>query len=364
MPVLIVKVLDLLNDCVCTEGELLRNMLRSSPMLLFMLLMLLMAGCMSSPARTLLPGASEFKPQADTMPVNAPVSTTGCGHNSPVAAGVTVTMTIAAQPAESEGSSTRTYLLHLPRQYDDTLPLAVVLAFHGHGGSAAGMEQTSGFSSLADQQRFIAVYPQGLVQRFSTRTFWADIGPIDDGVDDVLYVSNILNDLQKTFCVDAHRMYATGFSNGGGMTILLACRLAGRIAAFAPISADSYTIPGGCHPGRPVPFLDIHGTADALLHYNGGSSGDNTDWPFPALPQFLRSWATRDGCTSGPLIFLQQQGQAGQPGVTGMQWTGCQGNVRVVHYRINGGGHQWPPAIEGHTPAEILWQFFRAYPLP
>jgi len=177
-------------------------------------------------------------------------------------------------------------------------------------------------------------------------------------------VSNILTDLQKTFCVDAHRIFATGFSNGGGMTILLACRLAGRIAAFAPISGDDYSIPGGCHPGRPVPLLDMHGTADPLLLYNGIPPSQNPDWPFPPVQQFLRTWATRDGCSGGPTIFLQQQRLAGQPGVTGMQWTGCQGNVLVVHYRIDGGGHQWPPAIAGRPPAETIWQFFQAYALP
>jgi polyhydroxybutyrate depolymerase len=77
-------------------------------------------------------------------------------------------------------------------------------------------------STLADAQNFIAVYPQGLIEPGTDKPFWAEIGPIDFGDDDVLFVSNILDDLQKNYCVDAHRIYATGFSNGGGMTTLLA----------------------------------------------------------------------------------------------------------------------------------------------
>jgi polyhydroxybutyrate depolymerase len=226
------------------------------------------------------------------------------------------------------------------------------------------MEASSGLSALADQQHFIAVYPQGLNERFTNIPFWADIGQIDYGINDVLFVSDLLDYLQRTFCVDAHRIYATGFSNGGGMTTLLACRLAGRIAAFAPMSGDHFAMPGGCHPGRPVPILYTHGSADPLVPYNGIPPDKRPDWPVPPVLEYLQTWAARDGCSSGPTIFLRQQGKAGQPGVTGMQWTGCQGNVRVVHYRIDGGGHRWPPLIGGHTPAQVMWQFFAQFTLP
>jgi polyhydroxybutyrate depolymerase len=320
----------------------------------------LLAGCASAsaPSQALLPGAGKYQPSVNTFPINAPVATAGCGHVSPILPGTSVTVTINAHPAEAIGMSTRTYRLHLPKHYNDTIPQAVILAFHGFGGTAEGMEGGSGFSALADAQGFIAVYPQGLPQPHTAKPFWAEIGPIDYGVDDVLFVSDILSDLQKKLCVDAHRIYATGFSNGGGLTTLLACRLAGRIAAFAPISGNNYAIPGGCHPGRPVSILDIHGSADTLLPYNGIPPSVNPDWPLPPVMQYLREWAERDGCTTGPTIFLHA------PKVTGIRWTGCQDNVSVMHYRIEGGGHSWPPLITRRTPAEVLWQFFSQYRLP
>ena len=335
-------------------------------MAIFLVSIFLLASCSNSPsaAKSSMAGGSEYQSPADSLPVNSAVVTTGCGHTSPVSAGISVKMTVAVDPAESEGNSTRTFLLHLPKQYDDTRPMAVILVFHGHGGNASGMEQGSGISTLADQQHFIAVYPQGLTERFTNISFWADIGQIDYGINDVLFVSDLLNYLQRTFCVDAHRIYATGFSNGGGMTTLLACRLAGRIAAFAPMSGDHFAIPGGCHPGRPVPILYTHGTADPLVPYNGSPPSKTPDWPVPPVLQYLQTWAARDGCSSGPTIFLQQAGKSGQPGVTGMQWTRCQGNVRVVHYRIDGGGHRWPPVIEGQPAALVMWQFFSQFTLP
>lgn len=322
------------------------------PLAPVLILCLVLIGCVSSgqsasPTIINAPNVNCYSPPTDTIPVNHLVATTGCGKVSPVAPGSSINVTIAAHPAESIGYTSRRFRIHVPRNYDDTRAVGVVLAFHGYGGSAAGMEGGSVFSTLADQQDFLALYPQGLLNKQTHKPFWAEIGPIDYGVDDVLFVSDILNDVQQKYCIDARRIYATGFSNGGGVTNLLACRLAGRIAAFAPLSANAYAIPGGCHPGRPVPLLDMHGTADPLLPYNGIPTSVHPDWPLPSLSVYMQTWATLDGCRHGPNIFLCE------PKVTGMQWTCCQGNVSVVHYRIN-----------GKTPAGVMWQFFSLYPLP
>ncbi|MEO8971867.1 MAG: PHB depolymerase family esterase [Ktedonobacteraceae bacterium] len=327
---------------------------------LFLLGTLLITSCSTpnQPASTQTTVGGSALSQSYTGPINKPVTTTGCGRVSPVAAGSSANETIAVNPAVSEGFHSRMYRVHVPVSYALNHPQAVVLAFHGFGGDASGMDLGSGFSPLADQQDFIAVYPQGLPQGVGGRPFWASVGPIDFGVDDVLFVSDVLNDLQSKFCVDTHRIYVTGFSNGGGMSGFLACRLAGRIAAFAPLSGNFYDPPGGCHPGRPVPMLDFHGSADPLLPYNGIPTSQNAAWPLPSIPQWLQTWATRNGCTTGPTIFLRQ------PNATGEQWTGCADNATIVHYRIEHGGHAWPPAIAGQSADAIIWHFFQAHPLP
>jgi polyhydroxybutyrate depolymerase len=323
-----------------------------------------LAGCdlfaapATSPAHTVARAfpPSAFPSYADTIPVNSIVPTTGCGQAAPVRPGSSVDETIRAHPAVSEGFATRRYRLHVPATYRADKPIPVVLIFHGHGGSAASMEGT-GFSQLADQQNFLAVYLQGLPQGVGGPSFWADIGPIDYGIDDVLFVSDVLTTLQKEFCVDAHRIYATGFSNGGGMTWLLACRLAGRIAAFAPVAGDHYPPPGGCQPGRPVSVLEINGTADQLVPYNGIPTYEERAWPESSIPQLMQTWAARDGCTAGPVVFLHDAK------TIGMQWTGCRGQAVVMHYRMLGEGHTWPGRIGAMTGTEAIWQFFRAHPL-
>jgi len=316
--------------------------------LLLLLMLSLLIGCTSlSPA----PPSTHHQTIINTPAI------TGCGHTSPITAGTSTPITIPVNPATSEGHHTRTFIVHVPATYDSRHSYAVVLFFHGYGGHVTDMDRSSGFSQLADKQDFLAVYPQGLPDGKTGTPFWAHVGAIDYGIDEAAFVNTLLDTLQTRFCIDTQRIYATGFSNGGGMTNFLACRLAGRIAAFAPISGNFYALPGGCHPGRPVPILDFHGTKDGVLPYMGIPVSKNAAWPLPSIPQWLQTWADRDGCTQGPTIFLHQTN------VTGEQWNGCRGDATVIHYRIEGGGHTGPPPINGHSNAEVIWNFFRVYHL-
>ncbi len=205
------------------------------------------------------------------------------------------------------------------------------------------------------------MYPQGVVGP-DGKNGWSTYGKRDPSVNDVLFFSDLLTTLQQRLCVDAQRIYATGISNGGGMTNLLACQLSGRIAAFAPVAAAIYPIPGGCHPTRPVPYMEFHGTSDPLVSYNG-----RPVLQFLPVMQTMQDWAKRDSCTSGLSTFFQQAD------VTGLKWTNCQGGVTVQHYRIDRGGHTWPGAtipepvlgVTTHTisATPLGWQFFQHYQL-
>ncbi len=325
------------------------------------LLVVLLSGCrrLASSASVSVPGTSV--PSATTTAsithsgiVSTPIATTGCGKASPVAAGSTADLTLTS------GGLQRTYRLHVPTTYNLDRETPLVLDIPGHGETALQQEHYSAYSALADQQNFLVVYPQGVVGP-DGKLGWATYGKNDPTVNDVLFFSDLLTAVQQQWCVDARRIYATGISNGGGMTNLLACQMAGRITAFAPVAAAIYPIPGGCHPARPVPYLEFHGTSDPLVRYTG-----NTVLQFLPVMQTMQDWATRDGCSSGPSTFFQQAD------VTGFEWTNCQGGVIVQHYRIAGGGHTWPGAIiptplgaTTHTisATTLGWQFFQRYQL-
>jgi polyhydroxybutyrate depolymerase len=297
-------------------------------------------------------------PAADAAGADADqrLASAGCRGRPPVRPGRAVDLTVPADPALAAGARSRGYRVHVSAGYLHGHPMPAVLFFHGYGGSAADMDAGSGLSELADRQGFLAVYPQGTSVQGGSR-FWANAGRVSLGVDDLRFTADVLNDLQGRLCVDPARVYAGGFSAGGGVAAWLACELAGRIAAVATASGQLVAEPGGCRPSRPVPILAVHGTGDPVIPYGGRPADPDSPLRLPALPAWLAGWAARDGCTVDSAVFLDSLE------VTGMRWSGCRGGAEVVHYRINGGGHPAPRTIAGRSFAEVLWDFFASHQL-
>lgn len=276
----------------------------------------------------------------------------GCGKPSLVAPGTSANETIFSNGLQ------RIYRLHIPLGYRDTVQHTLVMNFHGHGSNAIREEQLTGMSQIADQDDFIVVYPQGTVGP-DHNTGW-NTGPWSyPHVNDVLFVSDLLNHLEATLCVNLQRVYATGFSNGGSLTNVLACKLSDRIAAFAIVSGGMHPVAGGCNPSRPVSIMEFHGTNDHVVPYTGNLQNDDE----PPITQWLASWAVRDNCAHYPVIFFNRDD------VLGERWPLCQDSAVIIHYRIHGEPHQWPTVdftgIGGHvvSASDLIWQFFQEHPL-
>lgn len=284
----------------------------------------------------------------DTPPGSA--SRTGCGQTPTIAIG-----TSANQPVVS-GSHQRSYRLHVPTGYDANTLTPLVLAFHGDGSSGQELEAYTKLSTTADTNDFLVAYPDGLPGADGT-TAWGGVGANMPAIDDVHFVSDLIDQLSSAYCVDARRIYATGFSRGGGMTALLACTLSDRIAAFAPVSGAFFSsIESGCAPSRPVPILDFHGSADDVVPYAGGGSED-----FLAVPTWLADWAARDGCATRPKPLDAPSG------VEEEQWISCSSDSTVIHYLVLGAGHSWPGGNSDPQQidaARIIWSFLQQYSLP
>jgi polyhydroxybutyrate depolymerase len=301
----------------------------------------------------LLAGCGSKKPP-ETNVKQAPSSImNGCNKPAPFTPGTSVN-----EPLLSDGSM-RYYRLHIPRDYNSYRAQPLVLNFHGHGSNTLIYEQLTGMSLLADRYNFIIAYPQGTVGR-DLRTGW-NTGPSNyPHINDVDFVSALITHLQNTLCVNPQRIYAAGFSNGGGMTNVLACQLSNRIAAFAIVSGGMHPVANGCHPERPIPLLEFHGTNDHTVPYNGNPLNDDE----PNIPQWLAGWAMKNGCASTPKIFFHQNQ------ILGEQWTSCLDASTVIHYRIYGGTHVWPrPGFtsatteHGINASGLIWQFFQSHTL-
>jgi polyhydroxybutyrate depolymerase len=234
------------------------------------------------------------------------------------------------------------------------IPRPLVLAFHGYGGGMWDLGYVGGLSDLAETEGFVVAYPQGIGEVPT----W-DLA----GGTDIPFVLALIDELVATQCVDAARVFATGFSMGGGMANLLACRVADRIAGIAPVAAnhgDTWGEP--CEPARPVPIVAFHGTLDEVLPYEGGDS------PFPDRPvspveAWMVGWATTNGCSPKPVVA-----SVGTD-VDSLTWPGCV--VPTSLYRIIGGGHTWPGGLndpgfgystDSIVTSELMWGSFVGVP--
>jgi polyhydroxybutyrate depolymerase len=281
------------------------------------------------------------------------VTSTGCGKAIHFTPGMTVSIPITSENKE------RSYLLYLPIHYSNLNPHPLILDFHGYASNAREQEGLSKFNPIADTNNIILIYPQGTTGTLAARGWNTGVHPTIT-TDDVLFVSNILNQIQSNFCVNPTQIYATGFSNGGGLTGKLACNLSNRIAAFAPISGSYLTSYLSCSAKRPVPIIEFHGTADNIVPYDG----------IPALKEistqlWLTYWAKKDGCTDTPDVAKESDH------ITKYTWVGCTDNSTVIHYQISGGHHVWPGMFEDTingektyvNAAQIIWDFFQKHTL-
>jgi polyhydroxybutyrate depolymerase len=208
-------------------------------------------------------------------------------------------------------------------------PAPLLLAFHGSGGTGPFMRNYSGFSQIAPTAGFVAVYPTAVGPRWNLEETEDPSRP-----DDVRFIRELIDRLGGEICFDKTRVYAAGVSNGGGFAALLACRLSHRIAAIATVAGGYGDLPG-CGAQRPVSVLEIHGTEDAVVPYEGRDGRG-------AARDYAASWAERDGCPDNP----REQQLA--PDAVRYDWWPCRAGSAVAHIKLIGGTHQWP----GATPAD------------
>jgi poly(3-hydroxybutyrate) depolymerase len=242
------------------------------------------------------------------------------------------------------GGITRTYRLHVPDNYKSSKPSQLILVYHGRGKTGA---QTEAFSDLSKLDAVVA-YPNGVIGD-ENKQAWQGAPYSAAGVDDVKFTADLLDDLESRYCVDPRAVYATGKSNGAGFTGILACTMADRFAAIAPVSGAFYIQGGHCAPSRPIPVLDIHGTGDTTIPYGGDGSRD-----LPSVQTWVRDWSVRDHCDSAP-----KTSQLGDD-VLKFTYKGC--DADVVHVAVTDGGHSWPGSDSSSGPGYVT-QTFEAHEL-
>ncbi|HXH19072.1 MAG TPA: T9SS type A sorting domain-containing protein [Chitinophagales bacterium] len=258
----------------------------------------------------------------------------------------------------------RTYMVHVPPSFSgsDTLPL--VFSLHGLLMNAQSQSDLSEFNPIADRERFIVVYPNGV------NNSWNTFGmPYHGGVDDVGFISALIDTIHREYHIDLTRVYSCGMSNGGFMSYRLACELNNRIAAIASVTGSmTDSMVHYCAPSRPFPILHFHGTADPIVNYNGAVN-------IRSVNDALEYWRQYNNCPAVVETRLPDINQGDNTTVTKLSWGLCDDAAEVIHYKIEGGGHTWPGNTENFfgvggainldiKASEIIWEFFKQYTLP
>lgn len=235
--------------------------------------------------------------------------------------------------------SGRSYLVHLPENYDPNQSWPLILTFHGWGQNGQAMATSTHF----DAAQAISIYPDGAPSRppNADKKSWAPAPyATASGEEDLQFVDEIVNSARRTWAIDDSQLYAVGFSNGGGFAQYLACQRPAQFTAIATVSAAYYSkVVEGCDPGT-VGHLNIHGTDDQVVSYNGGTRHDTK---FLSVPEILDVAAQRNHCRGG----VERQQLIGDAERT--TYRECA--APVDHIRIDGGRHIWPGYSGNRTDA-------------
>lgn len=263
----------------------------------------------------------------------------------------------------------RRFLLH---DFAGKTPAPLVILLHGGGGSGENMAEQSGFDAVAEREGVIAVYPYGTNSVFSNILLTWNAGhccaySIRENVDDVRFLSLLIDQLIATGRVDPARVYVTGLSNGGMMTHRIGIELADKVAAIAPVIASLY----GDEPVREyaMPTLIINGADDQRVKADGGELQGfglgNAPADLPTLPISSQRdyWASINGCTAFTDTTTSEYDLR--------SYSNCRAGGAVQSYVVKGNGHAWPGGTSARGDAdqpvqtvnanELIWAFFKQH---
>lgn len=268
--------------------------------------------------------------------------------------------------------SARPYRLVTPTAVDPNKAYPLVLILHGWGGNTGRIARYYQLDTLVDERGFLIAYPEGTEETHRhhlwnrQRRFWnatdACCNFYGSTVDDVAYLDAVIDDVGAHHRVDAKRIFVMGLSNGGYMSHRYACDRANRVAAIVSQAGAMWGDTSRCKPSEPVAVLQIHGTDDEMVPFQGRNTGAHGQPRLPSAPESASAWAAFDHCdaasdTSAPARDLV----AGAPDAetTTERWTGCRG---VELWTMRGAPHVPDP----HQPlfARTIYDWLAAHPKP
>lgn len=279
-------------------------------------------------------------------------------------------------PSESIQGVSRSYVFYIPSSYDPNIPMPLVIALHMRNSDGSTHAYITDLNTVAEREGFIAVYPNALDRYWNFAYDLGMPGFEDLEQNDVRFIVSLVDDLKRDLNIDHERVYLTGVSNGGFMTLRTACEASDVFAAFAIVGASSFfRMTDVCQGQPPVPLLHMHGTDDIDVIWDGvlNESGDVPFQQWYSVPENIAYWVEHNSCDPTPII-TQLPAQSSETSVEIHEYTGCANNSEVIFYQINGGGHNFP-GIDRLTldqagnvnmdiyAGDVIWEFFSRHTL-
>ncbi|MEQ8241438.1 MAG: PHB depolymerase family esterase [Cyclobacteriaceae bacterium] len=280
----------------------------------------------------------------------------------------------------SVDGKSRKYDLYLPPLHEISTDLPVVIDLHGFTESPQDQRTNSNFTPIAKEENFITVWPKAAANgencllAGASGLYWnADWGGT---VEDIEFINALIDQVGSDYNVDLSMVYVTGLSNGGFMAYSLACALSDRIAAVASVagSMTENLLTNTCQPSRQIPILQVHGTNDRVIFWDGEPTCKGG---IAAIEVVVAFWRTNAGCSS-TFTELQYENVDTSDGSTAriLTYDDCSGKMKFLI--VDGGGHNWPgsrqmmanpnallrPINNDINASEIIWSFLKEHQLP
>ena len=247
------------------------------------------------------------------------------------------------------GNATRSYILHVPTSYKGDKPVPLLVDLHPLFMDGSFQQGNSGYQAIANREGFIVAYPDGV--RAGLGTGW-NIGPCCTKGEDEKFILELVKKIKGEGCIDDKRVYAAGFSMGGGMSHYLACNAANVFAATSPAAFDLLVeteMP--CKPARPISVIIFRGTADNIVPFRGGAStppnGGGGTIHFEGAEGTFKRWAKINECSGEP---TSGTGNC-------RTYAKCKDGVEVTLCVTQGGGH-------ATGDAKFAWERMSKYAIP
>ena len=272
----------------------------------------------------------------------------------------------------------REYIIHVPENLNQDSPIVFVI--HGYTGSAEGIAAYTGMNNIAEREGFIAVYPQGTIDSNGNTFFNVGYEFNDDSpINDVSFIRELVRSISQEFNLKRKKAFATGMSNGGDMSYLLACTSSDLFKAVAPVAGVLMKgLKDSCELSSPVPIFEIHGTADKISLFEGDLNNEGGWGAYYDLPSTIDFFAERYQLTNKSVKQMTSKESGADYDIFFERHWSDDLEEEVWMYRIEDGRHVWPgiklnwwnnplawfyfgSGNEDINASEEVWAFFKKY---